>query len=139
MLYIYPAWKVSIHDLVLGVCSGNSTDAVTRDREKYPNWRLPNCCTVLPVVLTTDPDRWEHAVTLIFFEHVGYWKMCHSIHVFTCGFSFMVLHYITIMKCLSDCLKMMLDVGEVTVVKLQFSGLHTHLTSALKNFFCWNI
>jgi hypothetical protein len=78
MLYIYPPWEVSIQllnyqiYLVQGVYRGNATDAVTRYREKYRNWRLPNCCTVFLVMLTTDSERYKHAVTLIFFEYVGY-------------------------------------------------------------------
>jgi hypothetical protein len=46
----------------------------------------------------------------------------------------MVLHHITVMKCVSGCRKIILDTGLDVDVKLQFHGLHTHLTGILSTF-----
>jgi hypothetical protein len=48
--------------------------------------------------------RWWPLLLLIPFEHtlVGYWEMCPSIRVLTCGFfNTTVLHHITAVKCVS--------------------------------------
>jgi hypothetical protein len=68
------------------------------------------------------------------------WKMHQSIRLFTCGFNTTVLHHITAMKCVSGP-KTILDAGVVALVKLQFCGLHAHLTSigliSYFYFFVW--
>jgi hypothetical protein len=54
--------------------------------------------------------------------------MCPLILVFVCSFNMTVLHHITVVKYVNCCLKIILDAGLVTDVKLQFPGLHAHLT-----------
>jgi hypothetical protein len=54
-----------------------------------------------------------------------------SIHILIYGFNMTVLHYITIMKCVNGCPKIVLDTGLVTDVKLQVPGLHAVLIKIL--------
>jgi hypothetical protein len=42
-------------------------------------------------------------------------------------YDFAPLHY-TVVKCVNGCLKIILHVGQVADVKLEFLGLHAHLT-----------
>jgi hypothetical protein len=44
--------------------------------------------------------------------------------IFTCGFNPTVLHYITVVKCVNGCPKIILDTGLVTDVKLHSPGQH---------------
>jgi hypothetical protein len=69
-------------------------------------------------------------IILNFFEHtlVGYWVMCPSTCVFTCGFNTTTLHHVTIVERVSGCPEIVLDAGMVVGVKLKFSELHAHLT-----------
>jgi hypothetical protein len=48
--------------------------------------------------------------------------------VFACGFNKMMVHHITMAICVTVCLKLMLESGFVSNLKLQFPGLHAHLT-----------
>jgi hypothetical protein len=66
------------------------------------------------------------AITLIFFQHteVGCSKVCPVIRIFICAFNTTLLHYITFVKYLNGCSKIILDAGLVTDVKL-----HAHLNT----------
>jgi hypothetical protein len=56
-------------------------------------------------------------------------EMWPSVHIFTCGFNMMVLHHITDMKCITDCLKSIPDARMVMDVKLQFPGLDSYMNT----------
>jgi hypothetical protein len=55
--------------------------------------------------------------------------------VFTCGFNTTLFRCITVLKCVNDCSKIILGARLVADVKLQFPGLHAHLTEIFLNFF----
>jgi hypothetical protein len=59
---------------------------------------------------------------------VDYRKMCPSTFIYTCGFNMVVLHHIIVAKCVDGGSKIILDTGLVVDMKLQFPGLHAHLT-----------
>jgi hypothetical protein len=65
--------------------------------------------------------------------------MCIETGVFTLRFSTTVLQHITAVKCVKGCPKMFLDARLVADVKLQFPGLHAHLTSILSISSCGDI
>jgi hypothetical protein len=69
------------------------------------------------------------AIASASFEHakVEYCKMCPSIRALHYGFNTAVPH-ITVVKCAKGCPKVILDAGLVADMKLQFPGLHAHLT-----------
>jgi hypothetical protein len=50
-----------------------------------------------------------------------------------------VLHHIKNIRCVNGCPQIILAVGLVADEKLQFSGLHAHLTSIVSIYFCGDI
>jgi hypothetical protein len=54
--------------------------------------------------------------------------MCPSTSIFAYGFNMMVLQHITDVKCVNGCPKIILHAALVVDMKLQFPGLHIHLT-----------
>jgi hypothetical protein len=65
--------------------------------------------------------------------------MCPSICGFTYDLNMIVLHQITVMKCVNSCPSIILDAWLVADVKLKFFGLHAHLTWIFSIFFCGEI
>jgi hypothetical protein len=77
-------------------------------------------------------------VTTFAFEYteVDCSKVPPSIRISPRGFNTAVLHHNTAVKCFNCCPKIIPDAGLVLDVKLQFPGLHAHLTSVLSISFC---
>jgi hypothetical protein len=57
--------------------------------------------------------------------------MCPSVRVNTCGPDAIALHHIPAVKCVNCSSNIILGVGLVVDVKLQFPGLQSHLTLIL--------
>jgi hypothetical protein len=93
---------------------------------------LPTCVLEFSVAASQALTFYWHelvaAITLI-------WNICPSMRVFTCSFNTAVIHHIRIVKYVSGCPKVILDVGLVADVKFHFPGLHAHLTLILSIFF----